>query len=283
MDDLKKHQSVMLELLGEFDRVCKKHNIKYVLFAGSALGAVRHHGFIPWDDDMDVALLRSEYEKLMNLAQSEWDGKYYFQKEFSEHWSMYFSKLRKNNTACIEKYHPKDQQTHQGIYIDVFPIDNAYRNPMMQRLQFFASRIVMAKVFYRRGYETNSFLKKVFICFCRILPMTFFKKLVQYNGGTNSENVHSFLGGTSSYKKGCYQRKWFTEQQIVTFEGRQVPISAYADEMLTAMYGDYMKLPSEKERMVKEHAMLVDTNNSYEKYVEWQAKQKIKQYTRSIR
>ena len=76
MATLKEHQAVLLELLVEFDRVCKKHNIHYMLFAGSALGAVRHHGFIPWDDDLDVALLREDYDRLMSLNQSEWNNSY---------------------------------------------------------------------------------------------------------------------------------------------------------------------------------------------------------------
>ena len=95
MASLKEHQEVLLELLKEFDRVCRKNNIKYILFAGTALGAVRHHGFIPWDDDLDVALLRSDYEKLMSLDSTEWNDAYYLQREYSEHWPMYFSKLRK--------------------------------------------------------------------------------------------------------------------------------------------------------------------------------------------
>ena len=112
MSTLKEHQAILLELLIEFDRVCQKHNIKYILFAGSALGAVRHQGFIPWDDDLDVALLREDYERLMKLDPDEWNKTYYMQCEYSDHWPIHFSKLRKNNTTCLEKYHPKDNETH---------------------------------------------------------------------------------------------------------------------------------------------------------------------------
>ena len=122
MASLKDHQTVLLELLQVFDRVCKKHNIRYMLFAGSLLGAVRHCGFIPWDDDLDVVLLREDYNKLSNIRPEEWGDSYYFQYEFSNHWPMHFSKLRKNNTTCLERYHPKDNQTHQGIYMDIFPV-----------------------------------------------------------------------------------------------------------------------------------------------------------------
>ena len=88
-------QEMLLQILREFDRICRKHKIQYMLFAGSAIGAARHKGFIPWDDDIDVAMLRPEYERFMAVAQSELDEKiYYLQKEFSAHWPIFFSKLR---------------------------------------------------------------------------------------------------------------------------------------------------------------------------------------------
>ena len=127
MTALQEHQAVLLELLRELDRVCTAHDIPYVLFAGTALGAARHRGFIPWDDDLDVALLRPDYERLLALDDGCWGEKYFLQREFSPHWPLHFSKLRKNGTTCLEKYRPKDERSHRGIYIDVFPLDNAAR------------------------------------------------------------------------------------------------------------------------------------------------------------
>ena len=83
MTALQEHQAVLLELLRELDRVCTAHNIPYVLFAGTALGAARHRGFIPWDDDLDVALLRPDYERLLALDDGCWGEKYFLQREFS--------------------------------------------------------------------------------------------------------------------------------------------------------------------------------------------------------
>lgn len=100
--ELTAHQRLLLTMLKDFDAVCRKHNIRYQLFAGTALGAVREHGFIPWDDDIDVILLRSEYERFFEEAAGDFDAEiYYVQKENSAHWPMQFSKLRRNNTTCI--------------------------------------------------------------------------------------------------------------------------------------------------------------------------------------
>ena len=119
--DTREHQLALLTLLKEFDRVCRLVGVKYTLFAGTLLGSVRHKGFIPWDDDLDVMMLREDYDKFLSQAGKYLDSTVFFlQKEFTEHWPMFFSKLRLNGTACIEKYHPKDPDIHQGIYIDIF-------------------------------------------------------------------------------------------------------------------------------------------------------------------
>ena len=103
------HQAALYELLCEFDRICRKYDIRYSLFAGTLLGAVRHQGFIPWDDDADVIMLRDDYERFMMVSLEETQGtRFYIQREHSEHWPMFFSKMRLNGTACIEKYIPKD-------------------------------------------------------------------------------------------------------------------------------------------------------------------------------
>ncbi len=266
MATLEEHQSVLLELLAEFDRVCKQHNIPYTLFAGTALGAVRHGGFIPWDDDVDVAMLRSDYERFLKIAPGAIGKQYCLQAEFSEHWPMYFSKLRKNNTTCLEKYHPKDPQVHQGIYIDIFPIDNASDSALIRQVQYMCSRIVLAKALWKRGYETVSLRKKLFMVFCCLLPQKPFYRIAKLSSKRNSKMVHSFFGGTSDFHKGKFERDWFTNIQEISFKEHGVSISAEKEKLLTVLYGDYMQLPDEKTRQLKKHALLVDTQKNYTEY-----------------
>jgi len=282
MAELNEHKKVLLELLQEFDRVCRKNNIRYTLFCGTALGAVRHHGFIPWDDDLDVVLLREDYDKLLALPQSEWDGKYFFQKEHSEHWPLNFCKLRKNNTTCLEKFHPKDKLIHQGIYIDVFHADSAAESERVSKLQFYASRVPLAKALFKRGYETDSVLKKLFMGLCRILPEKPFLELAKGRKYQASPYVQTFLSCTSRYKKGMYRRKWFEETVDMEFEGLQVPVSAHYDELLTTLYGDYMTPPDEQGRKIKEHAILVDAEKNYTEYEHYRDGMKWDVHTRNI-
>ena len=278
-----RHQQALLVILREFDRVCKALDIPYVLFAGTMLGAVRHQGLIPWDDDLDVMMLRPDYERFLREAEGLLDKeKFFLQKEFSQHWPMFFSKLRLNNTTCLEKYHPKDHASHQGVYMDIFPCDNAAESGFGRKLQFYASKVVIAKSLDRRGYETDSSKKKLFMALCRLLPAKPFLWLVK-KGSKNSKLVHSFLGGASSFGKSVYPRACFEERTQMTFEGERFPVSARFDELLTILYGDYMVLPPEDQRAIKQHAILIDLENSYEKYANYRDGMTFDVHTRSIR
>lgn len=280
---LNAHKQIMLDMLTEVDRICKKHGIRYMLFAGSMLGAIRHHGFIPWDDDLDIVMLRSEYDRFLSAAPRELDPQYFLQREFSDHWPIFFSKLRKNGTACIERHIPRDPELHQGIYIDIFPCDNLYENGLLRRLQFLASKVVIAKSLDARGYLTDSMMKKAFIICCRMLPMRPFLEFTQHRSGKESSRVHTFFGATSKYPKGIFERKWLTKAIDVPFETGFFPVSACYDEMLTTLYGDYMIPLAPEKRGCKVHAEIVDTDHSYEEYIGIQSTMSFKEYTRSIR
>ncbi len=286
MDDnsLRLHQLTMLTMLKDFDAVCKKYDIHYTLFSGTALGAVRHGGFIPWDDDLDIIMPRSEYERFFEVASSDFDkDKYYLQREFSPHWPMFFSKLRLNNSTCIEKYRVKDRKMHQGVYIDIFPCDNLSDNLLMRKMQFFASKIVIAKSLYKRGYLTDDIRKKCFMVLCRMLPLKPFWKMCVLKKNVNTRMVHSFLGGSSDYGKSIYERHWMTETVDIMFEDGKFPISAHYDDLLSRLYGDYNVLPSPKERVCKVHAAILDLNRPYTEYLEMQKDMPVEVYSKSIR
>ncbi len=281
---LREHQLCLLGMLRDLDAVCQRNGIAYQLFAGSALGAVRHRGFIPWDDDLDVVMLREDYDRFLAVAPRELDPEtYYVQAEFSEHWPMQFSKLRKNGTACIERYRPRDPRTHQGVYIDIFPCDNLADSGLVARLQFLASKVVIAKCLEARGYLTDSALKKIFMGACRILPMEANRKLVMRGNDAGSARVHTFFGASRRFSHAIYLREWLSESVRVPFEDGLYPVSAHYDELLRTLYGDYMTPSPEGERAQKVHAVLVDLSNSYERYVGIQDTMEFDVLTRSIR
>jgi len=280
---LREHQKALCLLLGEFDRICKELQIPYVLYAGTLLGAVRHKGFVPWDDDLDVMMLRSDYERFLQEADKLLDQERFFlQKEFSDHWPMFFSKLRLNGTTCIEKYHPKDLQTHQGVYIDIFPCDNAAATKLGRNLQFAASKVVISKALDRRGYDTDSRLKRVVMALCRCIPMKLALAITK-KGKSDSRLVHGFLGGAHGYMQNVFERRMLTHRIQGDFEGCSYPIPEQYDVLLTQMYGDYMQIPGEEERRIKQHAIFVDLDKSWEQYIHYRDELTFDIHTRSIR
>jgi len=124
--ELKKIQNTLLEILIEVDRICRKNDIKYFLFAGTLLGAVRHKGFIPWDDDIDIAMPREDYEKFLQIVQKEPYSNYFLQNVITEIEAPFlFSKFRKDDTLLLEKA-VMNKNIHHGIFIDIFPLDKVW-------------------------------------------------------------------------------------------------------------------------------------------------------------
>lgn len=280
---LREHQLAMLDLLRILDRICKQNGIAYQLFAGTALGAVRHAGFIPWDDDLDVIMLRKDYEQFLRIAPKEVGETVFVQAEFSDHWPCAFSKLRLNGTSCIERFIPKDPLVHQGVYIDIFPCDNLSDNRMMRCLQLVASKMVIAQALDRRGYITNSFLRKSVMALARFLPREPLFQFAIDSKESSSRFVHSFFGASHSYRKSIYPRQWFEQSVLLPFEGYSFPVSACYHELLTNLYGSYMDMPTEVERSIKVHAEFVDLEHSYEDYAGIQNSMSFPVLTRSIR
>ena len=143
--ELKKLQKIELELLIEFDRICNKHNLKYVLVGGTLIGAIRHKGFIPWDDDIDISMPRNDYNKFIEIQKKELNhNKYYFQSmETNKNFGLPFGKLRRKDSIYCESTCPI-ARNEQGIWIDIFPIDKISDNKILAFLDFF-------KVFYYKS------------------------------------------------------------------------------------------------------------------------------------
>lgn len=280
---LEEHQQALFYLLCEFDRVCNELHIPYFLFAGTLLGAIRHKGFIPWDDDLDVLMKRRDYDRFLEEAPRVLNQEHFFlQKEFSEHFPMFFSKLRLNGTTCLEKYYPKDPFVHQGVYIDIFPCDNAYRNKIGRFFQFLCSKVVIAKGLDAEGYATNNIFKKAVLIICRFFPRSIFQNIVRGPKETG-EYLHCFFGGASKCSKSVFPSDFFAKETLLRFESGLFPAPEKYHELLTVLYGDYMRIPPKEERKCKKHAILVDLTTSYEHYKTYRDGMRFDSYTRSIR
>lgn len=259
-NNLQELQTALLNMLIDINYVCSNLNIQYSISCGTALGAIRHQGFIPWDDDLDIMLLRTEYEKFLKNAAPVLNQKgYTVQKEFSDEWPMEYSKVRKDNTAYIEEFEPKNSSLHQGIFIDVFPIDNLSDNPIMANIQWQLTHLLVAKGMNKRGYKTHSIIKKIVMFLSPLYPQTLFRRIVMQKNNITSKKVHSFLGGA----RNAFPRSLFSEYKDVLFEGYEFPMLKDYDAYLKICYKDYMTLPPIEERQAHIHAKIIDLNNSY--------------------
>jgi lipopolysaccharide cholinephosphotransferase len=225
---------------------------------------------------------RQNYETLKELWQKENIKGHFLQHSSTDpNFARCIMKVRKDNTIIIEK-NSADIKMHNGIYIDIFPCDNAANSSFGRRLQFVSSKIIIAKSLYKRGYETKSIIKKAFMLLCRFIPQKPFLKIVK-GLSSNSEYLHTFFAAASDFNKNVIKKSVFEDSIGADFEDSRFLIPKGYHELLTKMYGDYMLIPDENERAKKQHAVFVDTKNSYTKYRDLHKNLKFDNYTKSIR
>lgn len=259
-EEFRKMQKLELDMLKEFDRVCRKHNIKYTILAGTMLGAVRHKGFIPWDDDADIGMLREEYEKFKDVMFDLNPEICYFQDHTTDpgyRWG--YGKLRRSGTEYV-RVGQEHLKCKTGIFVDVFPLDDCPQSIVGQMVQdfycFCCRKILWSEV---GRISCTGFYKLWYTMLSKIPTKVVFSLLSLYtNKSRNSNNnlVRTLCYtsiGKLYFKHPLKQRYglpkcWFIDCSEYEFEGVKLMGSTNYDEVLTFWFGDYMKLPPEDQR-----------------------------------
>lgn len=261
--DIKRIQAIELDILLEFDRICKKHSLNYQLYSGTLIGAIRHKGFIPWDDDVDVCMLRSEYDKFLSVVESELTSSYFFQTyETDPNYINKYAKIRKNGTFFMEKL-VIGEDMHHGMYIDIFAFDNIEPDTkegsqQIRQLQnidsFFKFRIKARhetleegpeKIEAKRKYDLikNSPIKKSTVEKWVLDIMTRFNdRETQWVGDLSNPSPEVL----ENFKM---KRSELEDSIDWEFEGHKLPVPRNYHEVLTRCYGDYMTPPDEVDRV----------------------------------
>ncbi len=241
-------------MLIEFDRICRKHDIKYSLDGGTLLGAVRHNGFIPWDDDIDVIMLRKEYQKFKKIAKTELDTERFFLQDYTTdpgyRWG--WAKLRRNGTAFVREGQERLKQ-HSGVFIDIMVADNVPDGFIERRIHHLGCYIVRKLMYSEVGQyeENNPVIRYIYKCMAKVKREDIFRMrnhLIRNAGTKRTELVSHY---TYYYPANMRYGRWrdcFDEMIDHEFEGRMFPIFKQYDKYLKPGYGDYMKLPPESER-----------------------------------
>lgn len=248
-------QLTELEILTEFDRLCKLGNLRYYIIAGTLLGAVRHKGFIPWDEDIDVAMPRRDYEKFHEICQQELSDGFFYQSVITDPgYPFLFNRLRKEDTFVDEPAF-RNLSMHKGIYIDIFPLDGC---PATDRggilffkwvQQIHCAVMAQADPDFVCGYRKK--YMRALHTLLRSLPS---KGLLTIWNLTWRTAQNCFkkkictVCGRHGYPGESYLADWYRETVLLEFENRMLPAPAGWDAMLTNLYGDYMSPPPESER-----------------------------------
>lgn len=273
---LRELQLTELEILIEFDRLCKEHSVTYFLAWGTLLGAIRHKGFIPWDDDIDVFVPYEDYVRLQEICTTYADDKFYFQsRNLNPQNFIFWQRLGMKNTASID-LNLKNIKADWGICIDIFPLfpvssdlqEQAQQKKNMRKLQ-----ILSLKYLNREMAKSAKGLDKIKKWISGHIPDAINRsqseKLLKKIGTQTAHTDQYCFDYTETYRD-YFESSWFSESIDVEFEGMMFPVPVGYDALLTSLYQDYMVVPEEGNRVMhtdNDH-VIVSLTKSYQEYLD---------------
>ena len=258
MKDLRHLQLVILSIMRDVDELCRRNNIDYYLLGGSAIGAVRHKGFIPWDDDLDIMMDSLNYEKFIAVCRSQLDKEKYYLQVGLEDWPLNFTKIKLRGTK-VNEYEGYTSKGENGIYLDVFKLENSPSGLLSQKMQYFFAKYYLCyqlslRTFDSAGYKKQLMMMAAYPLKWKRLRRWIKAKIEQY--GNESEYYGSFYFRTRFHT--AFTKKNIMGKPIrLPFEDLFLPVPEHYDEYLTQMFGDYMT-PPPPEKQIGLHLIDVD-------------------------
>lgn len=264
-------QKKLVNMLAWFHKFCDKYNLRYYIIAGTMLGAIRHKGFIPWDDDIDVGMPRSDYEKLRQLANTTTEKEYLFEfpSENNLEYPYLIAKLYDTSTTLVEK---QRYPIKRGIYIDIFPLDGIGNTIDEAKINYkpFDKNFKLYTIITSAFLKRRSLPKNLAVFIGRVISPLFINryklqnkidKLCKRFDFDDSKLVSNLLGGSAL--KGIVPQEYFGKPTRIKFEGIDVYGLEQPDLYLKAMYGNYMELPPIEKRVSLHDALESDLNKSF--------------------
>lgn len=275
MDNVKSVREVqikILEIMKYIDLLCRENNITYFIMGGTALGAVRHGGFIPWDDDLDIFMTPDEYEKFKNVFREKNNVKYVIQEWKTVPKYLEYSKVRMNGTTFIEEAFKENKEMHQGIYVDIMILHKVPKNKFIQKMVYYKSKFVTLYALSQRNWKPKSKFQRIALNMLKILPSKylanmFYSHIYRYDYKTK-DFMYCYWITPAKFKSGLFDKSYFDEPIYIPFEDTVLLGSKKIKEYLEYRYGDYMKLPSKEEQKSSVHALIFDTEKDYTEYME---------------
>lgn len=275
--DLRRYQDLLRSMLSVFDSYCRQHQLRYSLCAGSLLGAVRHHGIIPWDDDIDVMMPRPDYDKLLNLASGHFvEGYKIIHAGNTPHYYLPLAKMTDLNTCMIE--FRANMECPVGVNMDIFPVDavppktdeQVRLHQQFRRLYQLASDTAeyapYKSPFEPTGFRINNVLHVIKNRLYRIFMSSsrLFEKADKLIAATDWEpGVKCRIYPSYQYHEKLFDKQWFEEYVDMDFDGISVKCIAAYDKYLTTLFKNYMQLPPVEKRVCHHHHYFLDMDRGY--------------------
>ena len=260
MSDLRHLQLVILGIAKDIDAFCTAHHIQYSLNGGSAIGAVRHQGFIPWDDDFDLQMTADNYRRFVELARNEFNNdKYYFEEGLRD-WPLDFCKIKLKGTVFGEEECYAGKDNMRGIFVDVFRVDTAAPTTCGRLVQHACCKARSAYLLKQRGYKSASLPKKIVMAIASLQKLTPIRKFIEHQVFKYDGKDTGFVGlltDNTHYPNCFFPAAIFKETTRVKFEDTTFSMLKDYDAYLTQLFGDYMQLPPEDKRQ-NPHLINVD-------------------------
>ena len=248
-----KLQNIILNIMKYIHDLCEKHQIEYYIIGGTALGAVRHGGFIPWDDDLDIAMTRENYNKFIIVCEQELDKENFYLQVGRKDWLLYFSKLRLKGTLFDEEGAGDEiPKENRGIFVDIFPLDAASNHQVMRVWQYLCSKLLIAHAVNQRNYKTDSLMRKLLIVMAKPLGSKairhfFYRQVTKYN-----QRKTGYIGDffeITRLQDASYPRELWGQPTKIAFENTVLCGPEKMKEYLSTYFGDYMQLPPVEKRV----------------------------------
>ena len=270
--NVKEVQGKILEIMKYIDALCRKHGITYNIMGGTALGAVRHGGFIPWDDDLDIFMTPSEYAKFKRVFEAENSPLFVLQEWRTTPDYLEYAKVRMNGTTFIEEVFKDRKDLHQGIYVDIMILHKVPESRLIQRLVYLESKFVTLYALSHRNWKPKTkaqavVLKSLRFMPCKLMAKCFYRRIYKYDD-RKSNFKYCYWITPAKFRNGLFDASFFSDSVDIPFEDTVLLGSAKIKEYLAYRYGDYMKLPSKEAQKAAVHAMVFAVNTDYQEYLE---------------